>query len=297
MKQSAVFAQRWMPIALAAPQLVLVALFFYWPACKAIWWSFHLVRPFGNGSTFVGLSNYLRILGDPGFLASLQASAIFTVSSVSLAVLIALVLAGFTELNLRGSKVVRNLLIWPYAVAGAVLGVILQFLMNPITGPMGFINALWHGSWAPYLNGTHAMVLIAFAFAWTQVPFNFVIFVAALRGIPADYLAAARIDGAGPLRRFIDIQLPLLAPFVFFAIVINVLESLTSSFGLVDTLTHGGPGGATSILSFRIFSVGFVGLDLSGSSVLSVILMVFIVGMTLLQFRFFDREAPREGST
>ncbi|MDN7182578.1 ABC transporter permease subunit [Caballeronia sp. SEWSISQ10-4 2] len=294
MKPSAVFPGRWIPFALATPQLVLVTLFFYWPACKAIWWSFNLVRPFGNGSTFVGLTNYLRILGDPGFRASLQASAIFTVSSVSLAVLIALVLAGFIELNLRGSKVLRNLLIWPYAVAGAVLGVILQFLMNPITGPMGFINALWPGAWAPNLNGAHSMMLIAFAFAWTQVPLNFVIFVAALRAIPADYLAAARIDGAGPLRRFIDIQLPLLAPFVFFAIVINVLESLTSSFGLVDTLTHGGPGGATSILSFRIFSVGFVGLDLSGSSALSVILMLFIVAMTFLQFRFFDRHAQWE---
>jgi sn-glycerol 3-phosphate transport system permease protein len=294
MKPSAVFPGRWIPFAFAAPQLVLVVLFFYWPECKAIWWSLYLVRPFGNGSTFVGLNNYLRILGDPGFRTSLQASAIFTVSSVSLAVLIALVLAGFVELNLRGSKLLRNMLIWPYAVAGAVLGVILQFLTNPIAGPIGFINTLWPGAWAPNLNSAHAMMLIAVAFAWTQVPFNFVIFVAALRGIPADYLAAATIDGAGPLRRFVDIQLPLLAPFVFFAIVINVLESLTSSFGIVDTLTHGGPGGATSILSFRIFSVGFVGLDLSGSSALSVILMLFIVVMTVLQFRFFDRDAARE---
>lgn len=288
MTSSATFRRRWMPLALAAPQLLIVFLFFFWPAWKAIWWSFHLVRPFGNGSVFVGAENYLRILGDESFYSSLQATVIFTAGSVLLAIFIALLLAGCVQLNLRGRKIFRHFFIWPYAVAGAALGVMLKFFINPVLGPMAVVNSLWPGLWDPHLNGSEAMLALIFAFAWTQVPFNFVVFVAALQTVPDDYLAAAAIDGAGPVRRFFDIQLPLIAPFAFFAAVINVIEAFTHSFGLVDTLTQGGPGGATNILVYKIFSDGFVGLDLSGSSALSVIMMLCIVVLTALQFHFFS---------
>ncbi|AMO93140.1 binding--dependent transport system inner membrane component family protein [Collimonas fungivorans] len=288
MKSSAMFQHRWMPLALAAPQLIIVFLFFFWPAWKAIWWSFHLVRPFGNDSVFVSVKNYLRILGDDSFYSSLQATLIFTAGSLVLAIFIAIVLAACAELNLRGRKIFRHLFIWPYAVAGAALGVILKFVMNPVLGPMAILNGIWPGFWTPHINGSEAMLMLIFAFAWTQVPFNFVIFVAALQTVPDDYLAAAAIDGAGPMRRFFDIQLPLIAPFVFFAAVINVIEAFTHSFGLIDTLTQGGPGGATNILVYKIFSDGFVGLDLSGSSTLSVIMMLCLVVLTTLQFLFFS---------
>jgi sn-glycerol 3-phosphate transport system permease protein len=282
------FQHRWMPLALAAPQLIIVFLFFFWPAWKAIWWSFHLVRPFGNDSVFVSVKNYLRILGDDSFYSSLQATLIFTAGSLVLAIFIAIVLAACAELNLRGRKIFRHLFIWPYAVAGAALGVILKFVMNPVLGPMAILNGIWPGFWTPHINGSEAMLMLIFAFAWTQVPFNFVIFVAALQTVPDDYLAAAAIDGAGPMRQFFDIQLPLIAPFVFFAAVINVIEAFTHSFGLIDTLTQGGPGGATNILVYKIFSDGFVGLDLSGSSTLSVIMMLCLVVLTTLQFLFFS---------
>jgi sn-glycerol 3-phosphate transport system permease protein len=289
MKPTVPFPHRWLPLALAAPQLALAALFFYWPACKAIWWSLHLERPFGNGSVFVGLQNYWRVLTDPGFHASLRATALFIAGGVGLAVVAALVLAACASLSLRGSKVLRHLLIWPYAVAGAVLGVILRYLMSPVAGPLGWFNQIWPGLWAPHVNGSDALLMVTLAFAWTQIPFNFVIFTAALQSVPDDYLAAAAIDGAGPVRRFVDIQLPLLAPFVLFVFVINMLESFTNSFGIIDTLTRGGPGEATEILSYKIFSDGFVGLDLSGSSTLSVILMIGVVMLTFVQFRAFER--------
>jgi sn-glycerol 3-phosphate transport system permease protein len=289
MKPTAPFPHRWLPLALAAPQLALAALFFYWPACKAIWWSLHLERPFGNGSVFVGLQNYWRVLTDPGFHASLRATALFIAGGVGLAVVAALVLAACASLSLRGSKVLRHLLIWPYAVAGAVLGVILRYLMSPVAGPLGWFNQIWPGLWAPHVNGSDALLMVTLAFAWTQIPFNFVIFTAALQSVPDDYLAAAAIDGAGPVRRFVDIQLPLLAPFVLFVFVINMLESFTNSFGIIDTLTRGGPGEVTEILSYKIFSDGFVGLDLSGSSTLSVILMIGVVMLTFVQFRAFER--------
>jgi len=287
MKSRAMFSRRWMPLILAAPQLAIVFLFFLWPACKAIGWSVYLVRPFGNGSVFVGLENYRRILSDESFYASLQATFIFTASSVGMAIVIALVLAGCTELNLRGARFFRHAFIWPYAIAAAVLGVIFKFAMNPVVGAMSFLNDIIPGSWAPYINSSEAMCMLIAAFAWTQVPFNFAIFAAALQSVPDDYLAAAAIDGAGPIRRFVDIQLPLIVPFIFFAAVVNVIEAFTHSFGLVDTLTQGGPGRATNILVYQIFSDGFVGMDLSRSSTLSVIMMICIALLTMLQFRFF----------
>ncbi|WP_439894270.1 carbohydrate ABC transporter permease (plasmid) [Ralstonia sp. 25C] len=289
MKPMAPFPHRWLPLALAAPQLALAALFFYWPAAKAVWWSFHLERPFGNGSVFVGLQNYWRVLTDPGFHVSLRATLLFTAGGVGSAVVAALVLAGCANLSLRGSKLFRHLLIWPYAVAGAVLGVILRYLMSPVAGPLGWLNQVWPGLWAPHVSGNDALLMVTVAFAWTQIPFNFVIFTAALQSVPEDTLAAAAIDGAGPLRRFIDIQLPLIAPFVLLVLVVNMLESFTNSFGIIDTLTRGGPGEATEILSYKIFSDGFVGLDLSGSSTLSVVLMIGVIVLTFVQFRAFER--------
>ena len=294
MKFFARFPQRWLPLVLAAPQLSLAALFFYWPALKAVWWSLHLMRPFGNGTVFVGLQNYLRVLTDLGFYASLQASLLFIVSSVSLAVIIALILAACANITTFGNVLFRHLLIWPYAVSGAVLGVILRYLMSPVAGPAGWVNFMFPGIWAPQTYGTQALLMVTSAFAWTLVPFNFVIFIAALQSVPDDYLAAAAIDGAGPIRRFVDIQLPMLAPSILFVVVINCIESFTNSFGLVDTLTRGGPGGATNILAYKIFSDGFRGFDLSGSSTLSVILMLVIVALTVVQFRAFERGHHRE---
>lgn len=283
------FPSRWLPLLLAAPQMLIVFLFFLWPAVKAIVWSFYLVRPFGNGSLFVGLDNYLRILTDDRFYASLQATLVFTTGSTMLGVLVALALAACLELDVRGKRLLRTIFIWPYAVAGVVVGIVLKVLINPVTGMLAFLNVMWPGMWAPHLKGEQAMLVLIAAFAWTQVPFNFILFSAALQRIPVDLLGAAAIDGAGPWRRLVDIQLPMIAPALLLSCVINVIEAFTHGFGLVDALTQGGPGHSTAILAYQIYSDGFVGLDLSGSSALSVILMLFIVLLTWLQMRFFKQ--------
>ncbi len=287
------FPARWFPLLLAAPQMLIVFLFFLWPAVKAIAWSFYLVRPFGNGSRFVGLDNYLRILTDDGFYASLRATLVFTAGSTLLAVTLALALAACLELDVRAKRLLRSIFIWPYAVAGVVVGIVLKVLINPVTGLLAFLNHLWPGLWAPHLAGQQAMLVLIAAFAWTQVPLNFILFSAALQRIPADLTGAAAIDGAGPWRRFVDIQLPMIAPALLLAGVLNVIEAFTHGFGLVDALTQGGPGRSTAILAYQIYSDGFIGLDLSGSSALSVILMLFIVALTVLQLRFFRQGAGR----
>lgn len=294
MKSSALFQGRWTPLALALPQLLLIALFFYWPAMKGLWWSLHRVCPFDNCSTFVGLDNYVRELTDSSFYASLRATAIFAGFGVTLSVTAAALLAGMVELHRRSGGLFLYLLIWPYAVAGSVLGVVLKIVASPGVGPMAYLNQLWPGFWQPHLNGTQAMLMTVLAFAWTQIPFDFIVLVAALRAIPTDYLAAAAIDGAGPVRRFIDIQLPLLKPQLFFVATMNLIDAFTNSFAIVDTLTQGGPGGATDILAYKIYTDGFMGLDLSGSSALSAILMSMVLAISFAQFYLFRRRA-RQG--
>lgn len=294
MKTSARFHGRWTPFALGLPQLLLIALFFYWPTLKGLWWSFHLVCPFGHCSTFVGFDNYLRELSDPGLYTSLLTTAVFSLLGVGLSVTVALLLAWMVELHHRSGKLFRYLLIWPYAVAGSVLGVILCVAASPSIGLMGYLNSVWPGLWQPHLNGAQAMAMVVFAFAWTQIPFDFLVLVAALRAIPADYMAAAAIDGAGPLRRFIDIQIPMIRPQLFFVATMNLIDSITNSFAIVDTLTQGGPGGATDILAYKIYRDGFIGLDLSGSSALSMLLMLLVLAASAVQFIVFERRAKQE---
>lgn len=294
MKHSARFHGRWTPLALGLPQLLLIALFFYWPALKGLWWSLHLVCPFGHCSRFVGLGNYVRELKDASFYASLLTTAVFSLCGVALSVTIALWLAWMVELHHRSGKLFRYLLIWPYAVAGSVLGVILRVAASPSIGLMGYLNSVRPGFWQPHVDGTQAMAMVVAAFAWTQIPFDFIVLVAALRSLPADYMAAAAIDGAGPLRRFIDIQIPMIRPQLFFVATINLIDSITNSFAIVDTLTQGGPGGATDILAYKIYRDGFIGLDLSGSSALSMLLMLLVLAASAVQFVVFERQAKRE---
>ena len=289
MKASGYFPQPRVALLFALPQLLALALFFYWPALQAIWWSFHLVLPFGGHEVFVGLSNYWRVLRDPGVLASLGSTLIFSLSSVALSMLIALTLALCLELKLRGNAIFRNLLIWPYAVSGATIGIVFHVLANPVMGILAWLNAVVPGTWAPYANPLQGMLLLIVAYAWCLVPFNFVMLVASLKSVPDDYLAAAALDGAGPWRRMIDMQLPLIAPSLLFVFIIDLLESLSNSFGLIDTLTQGGPGDTTQVLAYKIYTDGFRGLDLAGSSTLSVLMLSAVVLLSVAQFKLMSR--------
>ena len=283
------FASRWWSLILALPQLAIILTFFYWPSLQALFWSVSLERPFGGGASFIGLDNFAALLRDAEFRRSIGLSLIFTGLSSVLAVSGGLLLAVAVRHVGRGGKLFRNILIWPQAIAAPVVGVTLHFLANPVYGPMALLNRIWPGLWQPATDGVAAMAMVVAGYVYLSISFNFVILFAGLQSIPQDCLEAAMLDGAGPLRRFRDIELPLLTPSLFFALVMEVGGSFTQSFGLVDTLTHGGPGGATNILVYKIYSDGFLGLDLSKSSAESVILMGFLILMTVLQFRFLER--------
>jgi sn-glycerol 3-phosphate transport system permease protein len=284
----AAFDSKVMPWALAAPQLLLVAVVFYWPAAQALLWSLHLERPFGGPSPFVGLDNFTALFEDDVFLRSLATSAVFTGATTLASLFGALALAVAVDRRLPGSRPAGALLVWPYAVAAPAAGLVMALVLDPRLGLAAGLNDWYPGLWSPASNGTEALVMVVLAFVWLHVPFNFVFLLAALRALPCGCLEAAAIDGAGPWLQLVTIRLPLLIPYLFFVLVLDMTESFTQSFGLINVTTHGGPGGATNILVYNIYADGFVGLDFSRASAESVVLMLTMAVLAAAQFRWFS---------
>ncbi|MCI0754085.1 ABC transporter permease subunit [Teichococcus vastitatis] len=290
MERRATFRAPLLPWLLVLPQLLIVFVFFYWPSGEAFRWAFTLEQPWGGGREWVGWQNFLEIFVSTHYWASVRVSMIYAFGTSALAIVIALLLALFIDREVRGSRGWRVALIWPYAVAAPAIGMIFRFVFDARAGVFSLLNAVSPGFWDPSMNGTHAMVMLIFAGSWQLIAYNFVFFLAGLQSIPRPLTEAAAMDGAGPLRRMRDIQVPLLAPTFFFLVVINLTDSFTNSFGLVDIMTGGGPARATDIMVYKIYSDGFKGLDYSGAAAQSVILMLLVVALTFIQFRFVERK-------
>ena len=288
-RKRAVFGNKWLGFAFAVPQLLLIFTFFYWPASQALYWAFTLQGPWGGGNQFVGLDNIEAVVTDPVYWDSVVRSLIFAGLSTGLSMAIALVLALLVDRELAGNRIYRSVLVWPYAIAAPALGLAFRFMLAPQAGVLAFVNHIWPGIWDPTLNGNEALGAIIFAFAWKYVGYNFIFMLAALQGIPRSLLEAGAMDGARPLRRMIDIQVPLLTPTLFFLLVLNITDSFQDSFGIVDIMTGGGPARATNLMVYKIYFDGFKGLDYSGAAAQSIILMLLVVGLTFIQFRFIER--------
>lgn len=289
MEKRASFRHWWIGIAFAVPQIILIFTFFYWPAGQAVYWSMTLQQPWGGGNIWVGFDNFRQILSDPLYWNSVVRSGVFALFSTALAMGLALMLAVFVDRELTGSKIYSTVMIWPYGIAAPALALAFRFMMAPEAGFLSFVNRIWPGLWDPGLDGTDAMISVIVAFSWKYVGYDFVFFLSALQGIPKALNEAAALDGAGWMRRLRDVQLPLLTPTVFFLLVIDITESFQDSFGIVDIMTSGGPARATELMVYKIYFDGFRGLDYSGAAAQSIILMLLIVALTVLQFRFIER--------
>jgi sn-glycerol 3-phosphate transport system permease protein len=285
----AYFKFSWVAVALLAPQLLIIFVFFYWPSAQALYWAFTLEQPWGGGNTWVGFENFRNVLGDAYYWASVRVSVIYALGTTALAMGMALTLAAFVDRQLAGFKAYRVAIIWPYAVAAPAVGLAFQFVFNPGAGIFSYINAVAPGWWDLSRNAWQAVVAIIVAGAWKQMAYSFVFFLAALQSIPRSLIEAAAMDGARPLRRMMDLQLPLLTPTFFFLLVINITDSFTDSFGIVDTLTGGGPFRSTDLLVYKLYRDGFQGLDYSGAAAQSVILMLLVMALTFVQFRYVER--------
>lgn len=289
MEKRAIFTNKWIGIAFIVPQLLLIFTFFYWPAGQAVFWAFTLQRPWGGGNEWVGLANFTAVLGDKVYWDSVARSLVFALLSTGLSMGVGLVLALLVDRELVGHRIYRTMLVWPYAIAAPALGLAFRFMLAPNAGLISFVNHLWPGIWDPTVNGNQALAAIIFAFAWKYVGYNFIFMLAALQGIPRSLIEAGAMDGARVLRRMRDIQLPLLTPTLFFLLVLNLTDSFQDSFGIVDIMTQGGPARATNLMVYKIYFDGFKGLDYSGAAAQSIILMLLVVALTFVQFRFIER--------
>lgn len=286
----AVFNNNWVAAAMVAPQLLIIFIFFYWPTSQALYWAFTLEQPWGGGNTWVGFDNFKALLTDDLYWYSIRVSVIYAIGTTALAIGMALILAVFVDRQLRGFRAYKIGMIWPYAIAAPAVGLAFRFIFNPGAGVMLYVNEVFPGAWDPNSSGTDAMIMVVVAGAWKQVAYNFIFFLAGLQSIPRSLLEAGAIDGARVLRRMRDIQLPLLAPTFFFVLVINITDSFTDSFGIIDTMTGGGPARATNLMVFKIFNDGFQGLDYSGAAAQSIILMILVIALTFVQFRYIEKK-------
>jgi sn-glycerol 3-phosphate transport system permease protein len=291
MEKRVVFRSGWLPWVLLAPQMIVIAVFFFWPASQALMQSVQSQDVFGTSAArFVGLENFQRLWDDASYLHSFWTTALFSVLVAGFGISISLVLAVFTDRVVRGAMLYKTLLILPYAVAPAVAAVLWVFMFSPSLGVVAYALGYFGLEWNHLLNGRHAMTLIVMAAVWKQISYNFLFFLAGLQSIPKSLIEAAAIDGASPWRRFWSIQFPLLSPTTFFLLVINVVYAFFETFGIVDAATQGGPGAETSILVYKVYHDGFKAMDLGGSSAQSVILMIIVVTLTVVQFRFVEKK-------
>jgi sn-glycerol 3-phosphate transport system permease protein len=290
MEKRVVFKNRWLPYLLVTPQIAITLVFFIWPASQALKQSVLIEDAFGLSTEFVWFDNFIELFSDPHYLGSLKTTLIFSASTSFLALSTALLFAVMADRVIKGAVVYKAALLWPYAVAPAVAGVLWLFMFSPTNGILALTLKSLGYNWNHVLKGGQAMVLVVIAASWKQIAYNFLFFLAGLQMIPKSLIEAAAIDGARPAKRFWTIIFPLLSPTTFFLLVVNVVYAFFETFGIIHAVTQGGPYKATEILVYKVYSDGFIGLDLGGSAAQSVVLMAIVVTLTVIQFRYLERK-------
>ena len=284
------FNSRWLPWLLLAPQLGIILVFFFLPAGQALWQSLQREDAFGFNTEFVGLGNFAALFNDQDYLASFWTTAVFSLLVAGFGLSISLLLAVFADRIIKGATLYKTMLVWPYAVAPAVAGVLWLFMFAPSVGVVSYWLRSAGVDWNHLLDGDQAMALIVMAAVWKQISYNFLFFLAGLQSIPKSLIEAAAIDGASFWHRFRTIVFPLLSPTTFFLLVINIVYAFFDTFAIVDATTQGGPGQATKILVYKVFYDGFKGMDQGSSAAQSVVLMVIVITLTVIQFNYVEKK-------
>ena len=290
------FTSKLLPYFLILPQFLVTVTFFYWPALQGLAQSVMRSDPFGQHSTFIWLENFIALFTDPLYLKSIGTTLFFSASVATVSISVGLFIATMANRALKAKALIRTMLVWPYAVAPAISGILWLFLLHPSYGVVAIAIKRWLGlDWNPVLEGKDALFMVVMASAWKQISYNFVFFIAGMQAIPGSLIEAAAMDGASPFRRFWKITLPLLSPTLFFVTVMNIIYSFFETFGVIHIMTQGGPGGATNILVYKVYQDGFIGLDLGSSAAQSIVLMTLIIVITVLQFKYVERKVQYAG--
>ena len=296
MIKRSIFSNPYLPYVLILPQLLVTLTFFYWPAFDGLINSMLLSDPFGNYSRFVWFDNFVELFTDMLYLKSIGITLMFSLATAITSISLGLLIATLANRALKGKAIIRTMLIWPYAVAPAISGILWLFLLHPSYGVVALgLKRVFGMEWNPLLSGSDAMIMVITASAWKEISYNFVFFIAGMQAIPKSLIEAAAMDGASPFRRFWNITLPLLSPTLFFLMVMNIIYSFFETFGVIHTMTQGGPGGSTNILVYKVYQDGFIGLNLGSSSAQSVVLMSIIIVVTILQFKYVEKKVQYTG--
>ncbi len=290
------FTSKFLPYFLILPQVLVTVTFFYWPALQGLAQSVMRSDPFGQRNTFIWLENFIALFNDPLYLKSIGTTLVFSACVAAVSISIGLFIAAMANRALKAKALIRTMLIWPYAVAPAISGILWLFLLHPSYGVVAIAIKRWFGiDWNPVLDGKDALFMVVMASAWKEISYNFVFFIAGMQAIPGSLIEAAAMDGASPFRRFWKITLPLLSPTLFFLTVMNIIYSFFETFGVIHMMTQGGPGGATNILVYKVYQDGFIGLDLGSSAAQSIVLMSLIIVITVFQFKYVERKVQYAG--
>lgn len=290
------FTSKSLPYFLILPQILVTVTFFYWPALQGLAQSVMRSDPFGQRNTFIWLENFIALVKDPLYLKSIGTTLVFSICVAAFSISMGLFIATMANRALKAKALIRTMLIWPYAVAPAISGILWLFLLHPSYGVVAIAIKRWFGiDWNPVLDGKDAMFMVVMASAWKEISYNFVFFIAGMQAIPGSLIEAAAMDGASPFRRFWKITLPLLSPTLFFLTVMNIIYSFFETFGVIHMMTQGGPGGATNILVYKVYQDGFIGLDLGSSAAQSIVLMSLIIVITVFQFKYVERKVQYAG--
>lgn len=283
------FRNAWLPYLLLAPQVLITAIFFLWPSGQALYQSLLRQDAFGFNTAFVGLDNFKNLFQDDLYLNAVQVTLVFSVGTTLLSMSVALLFAVLVNRMLHSRDTYTTFLVWPYAIAPAIAGILWWFIFNPSIGILPYILEMMGFSWNHRSNGNQAMLLVIIAAAWKQISYNFLFFLAGLQSIPQSLIEAAAIDGANKFKRFWTIVFPLLSPITFFLMVVNVVYAMFDTFGVIHATTEGGPAQATNILVYKVYRDGFVSMNLGSSAAQSVLLMTIVVILTVLQFKYIER--------
>lgn len=296
MIKRSIFKSRLLPYLLIFPQILVTVAFFYWPAAQGLMQSLMLSDPFGMHNTFVWFDNFIALFKDPLYLRSVLTTLLFSAATAFVSISLGLFIATMANRALRVKALIRTLLIWPYAVAPAISGILWLFLLHPSYGVVALTIKRWFGvDWNPVLRAGDALTMVVMASAWKEISYNFVFFMAGMQSIPKSLIEAAAMDGASPFRRFWSITMPLLTPTLFFVTVMNIIYAFFETFGVIHTVTQGGPGGSTNILVYKVYQDGFIGLNLGSSAAQSIVLMSLIILITVLQFKYVERKVQYTG--
>ena len=289
MKKST-FNNRWLPYVLIGPQVIVVIVFFFWPAFDSLRLAVFNTSPFGDRQIFVGLTNFTNLLVSAEYHRSIVNSFIFSLGFTFLGLTVSLFLASLANQKIRGLPFYRTAILWTYGIAPPVAGILWLFIFHPSYGILTYLLSMvtsFEFNWL--LKGWVAMLLIIFAATWGHLGYNIAFFLAALQAIPRTVVEAARVDGASGFSLFRHITFPLISPVTFFLVIMNMVFSFFETFGLIHAVTQGGPGDATTIMVYKAYMDGFVNMRMGSSAAQSAILMALVIFMTVLQFRYAEK--------